>query len=141
MNTNNLNSATQYQALAKIIDTAGKPTLVAARLYFDHVAQTYHSGSHPTVGLTGNRNRQLSILQSEWMRFPFHISRFTTVEGVPLTPDAVSESLAKPVALLLLPEGAALHPAIKSTLRSDAILVSRVRDESLRELVKRPQSR
>jgi hypothetical protein len=132
-------TAPQFLVDAKVVDSHHGPTLVAARLYFDQITQSFHS--EPTSGLTGNRMRQVSMLQSEWMRFPFHISRFTTVDGDVLTPEAVKDALAKPVAILLVPVGAVLHPAIKGTLRPDVILVSRVRDESHYELVKRPNSR
>jgi hypothetical protein len=134
-------TAPQFLVDAKVVDSHHGPTLVAARLYFDQITQSFHSGPQPTSGLTGNRMRQVSMLQSEWMRFPFNISKFTAIDGKELTFEAVNESLTTPVAILLLPEGAVLHPAIKNTLRPGTIVVSRAGGTSPGELVTRPKAR
>ena len=134
-------TAPQFLVDAKVVDHRNHgPTLVAARLYFDQTTQSFHSGPHPTLGLAGNHMRQVSILQSEWMRFPFGISKFRTIDGKTLSFEAVNESLTKPVAILLIPDGAVLHPAIKNSLNPGTIVVSRDREKNV-ELVKRPEPR
>ena len=134
-------TAPQFLVDAKIVEDHRKsPSLMAVRLYFDQTAQSSHAQSRPSLGLEGNYVRQVSMLHSEWVRFPFGVSKFRTVDGKSLTFEEVRDSLSKPVAILLVPDGAAVHPAIKKLLDPHAIIVSRDREKNV-ELVKRPESR
>ena len=134
-------TAPQFLVNAKIVEDYRKvPSLMAVRLYFDQAAQSSHLQDRPSLGLEGNYVRQVSILHSEWVRFPFSISKFRTIDGKSLTFEEVSDSLSKPIAMLLVPDGAAVHPAIKKILNPGTIIVSRDREKNV-ELVKRPESR
>ncbi len=134
-------TAPQFLVDAKVVKSPHGPTLVAARLYFEQIKQSFHSGSQPILSLKGNRVRQVSILQSEWIRFPFGISKITTIDGKKLTVEEVDESLTTPVAVLMIPADAELHPSIKNALKPGTIVVSRDREKSPVELVQRPKPR
>ena len=134
-------TAPRFLVDAEIIDSPFGHAFVAARLYFDQIGQSYHDDSKRDRIKLANRKQELSVLQSELVRFPVRGLQFKTVEGKMLTPDDVRVSLRNKMAVLLLPEGASLHPAIKATLNPDAIIVSKVRGASPRRLVTRPKPR
>jgi hypothetical protein len=134
-------TAPRFLVDAEIVDSPFGHTFIAARLYFDQIGQSYHDDYQRDRIKLANRKQELSVLQSELVRFPVRGLQFKTVEGKTLTPDDVRVSLRDKMAVLLLPEGASLHPAIKATLKPDAIIVSKVRGASPRRLVTRPKPR
>jgi hypothetical protein len=121
-----LGSATAPHFLidVEIVDRGNAEVLIAARLFFDRFEQSFHSDGQRDRPDLANRTQKLSILQSEIVQFSVNQLSFTTVQGKSLSIEDAKESLNGRPAVLFLPRGAALHPAIRAVLQPDAVIVS-----------------
>ena len=132
-------TAPRFLVGAEIADFRHGESLIAARLYYDEIEQSYHfDGQRNRLDLA-NREQELVVLQSQLTRFILQNSHFRTADGSELSVDQVKERISKDAAVLLLPKGASLHPAIKAVLKPDTIIVSRQRGTGPRKVIARPE--
>ena len=126
----------------EIVDDHTGEVFVAARLYFDQIEQSYHVDSQRHRDSSfANQTQQLSVLQSELVRFSVRGLQFQTVDGKTLTPEEARTRLEDKPAVLLIPKDASIHPAIKATLNPNALVISKVRGARPMTLVTRPTTR
>ena len=135
-------TAPQFLVDAEILSIRNSDVLVAARLYFDQVEQSFHFDGQRDQPRLANRKQELSILQSEVRHFYLNAISVSTVEGESLSREDLKNALEGRPAVLFLPRGSDLHPAIRAILRPDALIVTfRERGMPSRQTVPRPVSR
>jgi hypothetical protein len=134
-------TAPQFLVDAEITDSPHGKVFVAAKLYFDQINPSYHVESQRDRPDLGNREQELSILQSKLVKFSVNTLWFRTVDGTTLTAGEAATRLAEKPAVLLVPKDASIHPAIKAVLNPNAVVVSKVRGARPMKLVTRPESR
>ena len=134
-------TAPRFLVDAQIVEVQnGELLLVAARLYFDTLQTSYHVVSQLEGQALTRREQEVSMLQSEVVRYALKRLEFRTVDGNRLPAEDVRARLDEHAAILLLPEGATLHPAIAATLKPETIIANKVGGSSPRKLVTRPKS-
>lgn len=134
-------TAPQFLIDAEITESPHGPVFIAAKLYFEQVQQSYHVDSQRERPDLANRDQEVSILNSNLVRFSVNTLQFRTVDGTTLTADEAKTRLAEKPAVLLIPKDASIHPAIKSILQPDALVVSKVGGSRPLKLVTRPAGR
>lgn len=108
-------------------------------LYFEMTQSAYHVEAQRDRPDLANRTQEVTLLQSKLVRFGVHQLKFRTVAGEDVDAEDVPARLKKNPLVLMLPNGAKIHPQLATALAPEALIVSRAdRKPTFLHLVPRP---